>query len=150
MIKIIEGNILNAKEDIIAHQVNCQGVMGAGLAKQIKSKYYNSYLTYKNMCDEAEDKKELLGRIKQYRENDGKTICHIFSQLDYGRSKRQTDYEALHKGLKKLEIVARNTDKTIALPFGIGCGLAGGDWSIVYKIIEDVFKDYEVTLYKFN
>ena len=27
MIKIIEGNIVNAKTDFIIHQVNCQGVM---------------------------------------------------------------------------------------------------------------------------
>lgn len=38
MIKTIEGNILDAEEDIICHQVNCKGVMGAGLAKQSKSK----------------------------------------------------------------------------------------------------------------
>lgn len=150
MITIIEGDILNAKEDIIAHQVNCQGVMGAGLAKQIKNKYYNSFLTYKHACDGVSDKNDLLGSIRRYREEDGKVICHIFSQLNYGRAKRQTDYEALRNGLKKLEIIARNNDKTVALPYGIGCGLAGGDWDIVYKIIDEVFKDYEVTLYKFK
>ena len=32
------GNILDAQTDVIAHQVNCQGVMGAGLAKQIREK----------------------------------------------------------------------------------------------------------------
>ncbi|WP_223260709.1 hypothetical protein [Bacillus sp. LNXM65] len=41
MIKTVDGNILEASEDIICHQVNCKGVMGAGLAKQIKSKYPN-------------------------------------------------------------------------------------------------------------
>lgn len=29
-----------------------------------------------------------------------------------------------------------------------GCGIANGDWKIVYKIIEEVFRDYDVTLYK--
>jgi len=38
MIKIINGNILDAKETFICHQVNCQGVMGAGLAKAIRNK----------------------------------------------------------------------------------------------------------------
>lgn len=36
MIKIIQGDLLEAKENIIAHQVNCKGVMGSGVAKQIK------------------------------------------------------------------------------------------------------------------
>ncbi len=35
----VEGSVLDAKENIIGHQVNCIGVMGAGLALQIKNKY---------------------------------------------------------------------------------------------------------------
>lgn len=38
-IKIIEGNILDCDKDIIVQQVNCQGVMGGGLAKQILMRY---------------------------------------------------------------------------------------------------------------
>jgi hypothetical protein len=37
---------------------------------------------------------------------------------------------------------------SIALPYNLGCGLASGDWNIVYKIIEEVFNDYDVTIYK--
>ena len=36
--RIVDGDILDIEKGIIVHQVNCQGVMGAGLAKQIKSK----------------------------------------------------------------------------------------------------------------
>ena len=36
MIKIIEGNIVNANTDFIIHQVNCQGVMGSGVAKALR------------------------------------------------------------------------------------------------------------------
>lgn len=34
-------NILNSTETILVHQVNCMGVMGAGLALQIARKYPN-------------------------------------------------------------------------------------------------------------
>lgn len=41
-IKFVNGNILTFPErdedTIICHQVNCKGVMGAGLAKQIRDK----------------------------------------------------------------------------------------------------------------
>ena len=37
MITEKRGDLLNAKENIIAHQVNCKGVMGAGIAKLIKN-----------------------------------------------------------------------------------------------------------------
>ena len=46
MINIVKGNILNATEDIICQQVNCKGVMGAGLAKQIKEKYPEVFESY--------------------------------------------------------------------------------------------------------
>lgn len=38
MIYEIKGDLLKAEETFIAHQVNCKGVMGAGVAKQIKNK----------------------------------------------------------------------------------------------------------------
>ena len=37
---------------------------------------------------------------------------------------------------------------SVAIPYGIGCGIANGDWNKVYKIIEEVFSDYDVTLYR--
>lgn len=150
MIKIVKGNILEAKENLIGHQVNCQGAFGAGLAKQIRYKYPFAYECYKEYCDEVEDKKELLGQIRQVGQKDGKVIVHIFGQLGYGRGRRQTNYEALEHGLKLLEIKARNFNESVALPYGIGCGLAGGDWDVVYNIIDKVFESYKVTLYKFN
>lgn len=150
MIRIVEGNILDATEDIIGHQVNCQGVMGAGLAKQIRNKYPFAYECYKSYCDKAEDKKDLLGSIKQVSMGDGKTIVHIFSQYGYGRRGLYTDYSSLGKALKLLEIKARNFGESVALPYGIGCGLAGGDWEVVYSTIDTIFENYEVTLYKFT
>ena len=37
MLKIIDGDIFASGADIIAHQTNCQGVMGSGVAKQVSS-----------------------------------------------------------------------------------------------------------------
>ena len=36
MVTFHNGNILDSGADIICHQVNCRGVMGSGVAKQIK------------------------------------------------------------------------------------------------------------------
>ena len=47
MIKTVEVNLLEAKERCICHQVNCQGVMGSGVALQIKRKYPQAYKDYK-------------------------------------------------------------------------------------------------------
>ena len=39
MVTVVKGNLLDAKETIIAHQVNCQRKMNSGVAKAIKEKY---------------------------------------------------------------------------------------------------------------
>jgi O-acetyl-ADP-ribose deacetylase (regulator of RNase III) len=162
MIRIVEGDILQAKEDIIGHQVNCKGVMGAGLAAQIKKKYPNVYTSYINLIKWAKEEYKrgysktdnLLSSCQFVDTPDSKVIANIFGQYGYGRRSIQTDYEALRKGLWSIKEVVtypytKLYNKTIALPYGIGCGLAGGDWKIVYNIIDEVFSDYDVTLYKF-
>jgi O-acetyl-ADP-ribose deacetylase (regulator of RNase III) len=153
MIKIVQGDILQASEDIIGHQVNCMGVMGAGLAKQIRNKYPVVFTKYKELVDKQIDKKKLLGAIQVIDFPNGKVIINLFAQYNYGRSVVFTDYKALEKGLKSIYYTVTQTDlkgKSVALPYGIGCGLAGGDWKVVYKMIDEIFSDYEITLYKFQ
>ena len=91
MIKYIGGNILNSNADIIFHQVNCQGVMGTGLGKQIREWCPQHYVDYKNMCNKALPE-NLLGDFVMTRYSPIKSICGIFGQLNYGRGKCQTDY----------------------------------------------------------
>lgn len=152
MIKIVEGNILDTKEDVICHQVNCMGVMGSGLAKQIRNKYpevYPSYIKYCKGCKDN-DPKNLLGEVQTIPCSDGKIIANLFGQYRYGRDKQYTDYNALKTSLEGILQVAKMFNDTIAIPYNLGCGLAGGDWNIVYKIIEEVFEDYDVTIYKYE
>jgi len=161
MIKIIEGNILDAEEDIICHQVNCRGKMASRLAKQIRDKYPNVYKEYINLINWAKEeykrgyskKESLLGSIQFVNCSDGKVIANLFGQEKYGRDKQYTDYIALRKSLESLyESVtwSNNTlkNKSIAIPYNLGCGLAGGNWDIVYEMIKQVFYNYEVTIYK--
>ena len=44
-INIVDGDLLSAKETYIAHQVNCYGKMGRGVAAQIMDKYPDVYLS---------------------------------------------------------------------------------------------------------
>lgn len=39
MIKTVIGDVVEASEDIICHQVNCQNVMGAGVAKALYTRF---------------------------------------------------------------------------------------------------------------
>lgn len=148
MIKIVSSNILNAKEDIICHQTNGMAVMGTGIAKQIRDKYPEVFEKYKNYCNSIDLFIELLGKVQPIKCHDGKIVCNLFGQHRYGRDKRYTDYSAVKECLSKIKSYAQNKGLSIALPYNMGCMNAGGDWNIVYKMIEEVFNDYDVTIYK--
>ena len=51
MVSHLTGDLLVAQEelnlDVICHQVNCQGVMGSGIAKQIRDTYPIVFENYK-------------------------------------------------------------------------------------------------------
>ena len=65
MIYEIKGDLLNADEVFIAHQVNCKGVMGAGVARQIKNKLLTpiEFEKYRNMCQNYSPEELLNGTI---------------------------------------------------------------------------------------
>src|SRR5699024_5323140 len=107
MIKIVKGDVLKAEEDVIAHQVNCKGVMGSGLAKQIRNKYKGVYQKYKRECEEELSRsgksKFLLGHTLNVEVGEGKYVANLFGQDGYGRDKKYTDYPSLKIALIKLE-----------------------------------------------
>lgn len=145
MIKIKNENILNCTEDIIVHQVNAQGVMGGGLARQLADRYPSLENEYRKYCERYGNKYiELSGTVFWYNINKGEFIANMFSQ----KENFDTDYLAMKKALTKIKKYAEKVNFSIAIPYGIGCGIANGDWNEIYKIIEKVFDDYNVTLYK--
>lgn len=139
MVKEFDGNILDSGADIICHQVNCQGAMGAGLAKQIRHRWPMVYKHYKNFCD-INNPYDNLGNVQLVRVSDKQYIANIFGQLNYGRwNVRYTDYDALRKGFDYLAQLQNKKKFRVAIPYGIGCGLAGGDWSVVRSDIDSAF-----------
>ena len=149
MIKEVKGDLLQATENIIGHQVNCQGVMNAGLAAKIRSKYPIVFERYKQLVNTHNNNKEiLLGTAQVINVDENKYVANLFGQFYYGRGQRHTDYKSLYQALETLKKKAKKHNLTVALPYGLGCGLAGGDWDIVWKLIDKTFKDYEITIYK--
>ncbi|MEK8127289.1 Appr-1-p processing protein [Paenibacillus filicis] len=146
-VRVIQGNLLEAAEDLIGHQVNCQSVMGSGVARSLKEQYPTLFNAFLEFC-QGKTPESLLGQV-QTVETGGKVIANLFGQLHYGRSKKvYTDYRALGQALSTLKTYAQERSLSVALPYYIGCGLANGDWTIVSKLIDDAFSDYEVVLYK--
>ena len=149
--EIIEGNIFDCSENIIVHQTNCQGVMGHGIALQVKEKYPEVFNAYYHYC-KTNRATDILGTSLICEANNGKYIANMFGQLYYGEG-LQTDYDKFRVALKEIHDFAKEQNLSVAIPYKIGCGLAHGDWNVVFDIICDVFSDdvpfniykYEVT-----
>lgn len=149
MIKIIEGNLFDSKANIIAHQVNCKGVMGAGVARQVKEKYSKVFIQYQNLCI-ANPIRNLLGLAQLCVVSKDKVIANLFAQESYGYDGRQyTDLSALYTALSGLKKYAEFHDYSIAIPYKIGCVRGGANWeNEVFPMIEIIFKDLDIELWK--
>lgn len=129
MMRILNGDILSERRGIIVHQVNCQRVMGAGLALQIRKKWPRHYEDYMSRFPH-------LGGLVITQVNSELYIIGVYGQDRYGKFSCYTDYSALEKGLKSVRKFADEECLPVYIPYGIGCGLAGGEWSKVQQILE--------------
>lgn len=146
MIKYVDGNLLDLADqghfDVIAQGCNCFCVMGSGLAPQIKAKYPEAYAVD---CETTAGDEKKLGTIT-YTKNTTPIVVNIYSQYDTkGRRQGQMDldYDALRSGIKAMK--EKFSGKRFGLP-QIGAGLAGGDWTIIEKIIEEEMRGEYVTI----
>ena len=157
------GDLLDAPVDYICHQVNCQGRMGSGIAKQIKERWpivYEQYMAGYNehrkkveeLCGQWESQIDvsevLLGHLQQVKVSDKQTVINMFAQQYYGYDgKRYTSYDAFWACLGG---IAASVPKgsTIGFPWQIGCGLGGANWEVIMTMIEEVLaEDFEVYIY---
>lgn len=136
MLRQVQGSIFNApKGSVIIQQVNCQNRMGAGIAKAIYERYPIVKSAYHEHCNNK-NPESLLGTIQVVPTEDY-IFVNLFGQLTYGREGLHTNYEAFARALVDIRVHFRNHNVQFALPYNIGCGLAGGDWTIVRNIIRD-------------
>jgi O-acetyl-ADP-ribose deacetylase (regulator of RNase III) len=139
MIVNYDGDILTSSAEIICHQTNCSGIMGGGLALQIRNTYPQVFDIYKQYC-KSHNPYSMAGNIQVIPISSTRYIANCFGQRNIGKA--VTDYNALRMCFGLICFFCqKNNIHTIAVPYKMGCGLAGGDWSIVYSIIESYFKD---------
>lgn len=147
MITIKEGDLFTAPSGLICHQVNCKGNMGRGVAKTFKEKYPDVFAQYvylcHNVCADA-----LLGTCLF----DEDTVC-MFAQDDWrGHNVCNTSYAAFRCCCKQIVAYLKRHDPSIPInmPCGIGAGLGGGDWLIIYSILEEEFEGYNLILWRLS
>lgn len=139
MIHEHEGNLLHVQKGIIVHGCNARGVMGSGVAFDVRQIWPKAYACYRREYERAGLK---LGDVIFYKPRDHLLIANAITQEDYGRdlSRVYVDYEAVRQCFEKVLVVARWLELPVHFPL-IGCGLANGDWEIISEIIDKTIPD---------
>ena len=146
MITHKKGNLLSAKEKVIAHQVNCFGA-AAGLAGAIFRKWPTAEKDYQQLIKRVPPK-ALLGMAQftgEQKDRNRHVICNLFGQFNPG-----ADYnpQRLEQALEMLGNTARIMKWSVALPYKLSCGICGGDWETVLKIIEKTMQGVDCVIYQ--
>lgn len=149
--KVKDGNLLDADEKYIAHQCNCVSLFSKGLAKQIFDKYpcADTYTSKKRG-------ERLLGNISIHKIDDNRVIINMYSQFYPGKPKHYRDAAKLRVGYFTsclnyiCSFLENRCIKKIAMPYMIGCGLAGGNWDDYHRLLINFEKSFgiEIVLYK--
>lgn len=161
-IKEIKGDLIALAKrnhfNVIIHGCNCQGVMGKGIAFQIKQNFPK--------VSKIDSKGELPGTICAVTFSSGLTVVNAYTQIYWGKANdKHKSYSPVNNHEEELYDTQKNryefirsclrsvnkifTGKKIGLPL-IGCGLAGGSWDIVKSIIIEEMNDCDVTIVHFN
>lgn len=145
IITTVQGDLLDTDLTYIAHGVNCQNRFGSGVAHAISVKYPEVKKQYHEYCKEWRGYSALLGRVHKVQTSGPHIVYNLFTQDHYGYDgAKYVSYDAIDECFAKLNRIL--VGKKLAIP-KIGCGLAGGNWEIVWRIIDDVTPDLDVYVY---
>lgn len=137
MVKTIIGDLLEAKEQYIAHQCNCVSKGSAGLAYFLFKQF-----PYANIY-QMRTSHSIPGTIHIAGDGiDNRYVINMFSQYypgHYFDYYTNDNYDIRkHYFYKCLTNIANISNiNSIAFPYKIGCGIAGGDWEDYLKMIND-------------
>ena len=129
--------------DVIVHGCNCFCTMGAGIALAIKTIFPEAYKA--DLQTEKGDREKLGSYTAATVEKNGHqiTVVNAYTQYHYGGPGNKVDYDALRAVFSKIK--RDFTGQRIGYPL-IGAGLAGGDWKLISKIIDEELKDENHTV----
>lgn len=157
-IKFVSGNIFTYPGlDAICHGCNCKAVMGAGIAKEIKTRYPEMYQYYRKMCLEGEF---TIGGVliahkfdttapyaEEIQQSGFSTIYNLATQIHPG------PYASLRAIKDSVTTMINDAEqsgiKTIGVP-RLGAGIGGLDWKLVKTLLESLGAGTKVELIVFE
>ena len=132
MIKYVVGDILNSPYGTIVIPVNCEGVMGAGLAKQFKDKFPETSKLY---IDHSSNKGLKPGEIVRVNQGDCEKSVLFAATKDLWRNNSEAKW--IDRICQRL-IFNILRDEKVALTL-LGCGLGCLSWE---RTIKPIYEKY--------
>ena len=127
---------------VMMHVCNNAGVMGAGIALEVKKRYPDAYDAYINYG--IENHGLYLATIST-----SSRVINLHAQDGYGRKDgwRYLNYESLYGSLAAArEWCEKNSIVSVGVPYGMGANRAGGDWAVVCAMVESTFANSGITI----
>lgn len=139
-----EGDIINATEDYICHQCNCVSTGAAGLAKALFNKYKWANTYIHRTPDEEFKHFDKPGTVAVMHNGvpDIPNIVNMYAQYRPGKPHKTSIMDGREARLKYFESCLNHMMRFVrepssfSFPYGIGCGLAEGNWDDYHARIQ--------------
>lgn len=140
--------LFNNRHVHLIHGCNCFCNMGAGIARDVRD-YIPGAFKVDAMTMKGSAAK--LGKCSQYINSLGQRVFNAYTQFDHWSPGPRVDYAALANAFRFA--VDALKDEPVRLPILtplIGAGLAGGDWTRISAIINEVTGDYPIIVVHYD
>ena len=133
-------SLLESQAQTVVNTVNTVGVMGKGLAHELKARHPEMFRSYKRICDQ---KLLDIGKLWLWRSS-SQWILNFPTKKDWRRPSR---IEYVEAGLKKfVDQFESKGIREIAFP-RLGCGNGGLDWEEVRPLMQSYLEDLPIRVY---
>jgi O-acetyl-ADP-ribose deacetylase (regulator of RNase III) len=129
-----EMTVFDPPVQTIVNPVNCDGVMGRGLALEIKTRFPEVFAKYEAECKRGRMK---IGKL-QLVKTDPRWVLN-FPTKDHWRGKSKLTY--IEQGLRKFKATYVRLGITSAAFPALGCGNGGLDWEIVSPLMHSYLEN---------
>ncbi len=141
------GDLLNAQTDAIVNTVNCVGVMGKGIALQVKRRYPAVFKAYEQACKAGDVRIGTMLPVPTGELGTPQWVVN-FPTKTHWRSASKLSY--ISEGLEDLKLVIERLGlRSIAVP-PLGAGNGGLDWSHVEPLIRTAFEGLPVEVHLYS
>jgi len=141
---------LGSGPKIIVHVCNDIGGWGRGFVVALSKRWPEPEQGYREWHRGEAKSSFALGEVQFVQVGDALWVANLIGQRDVRTvgGVPPVRYEAIRKGLRRVAEEAKRLEASVHMP-RIGCGLAGGKWEEVGRIVEDelVKRDVPVTVY---